>query len=536
MPNNERDTWDRPIESLFAQVGYCVGLGNLWRFPYLCQKNGGGVFLIPYCLALMVISIPLYIVEVGIGQLTNRGKAAAWNRLPLMKGIGYASVVLTVVVMIPYMLVMAWSILYLGHSMTTEFLPWTTCDNPWNTNSCVTLDKVMNNSLTKSNASLEFNQSISISYTKESLSQVQFWRNYVLRISNPENGIDGEFNWPMLCATIAAFITVFLVTVGGIKVGGKVVYFTASFPYVILVALLIRGVTLEGASKGIRAYLFPNLSHLAKAQVWVDAVSQATYTFGIGFAALTAFGGYNRHKNNFYRSTFVVVCLGCVTSLTMGLATFSVLGHLAHVMGIDINNVVQSGPGLVFQVFPVALALMPASKLWTAMFFLMIYFVAIDTSFSEFEGLMAVIGDAFPATVSTRLKRAGTNTILGTAFFAACLSQLPPQGIYIFEMFNTYGGSGISMIFVAFSEAVTIGWLWNAEQFKRDVKQMTGSNLAKPIIYCYKFLTPLVTLFVLFFFIIKWEPLTVGDFVYPTWANVLGGSCLCVLYSVSHLL
>nr|CAB3266312.1 sodium- and chloride-dependent GABA transporter 3-like [Phallusia mammillata] len=298
----------------------------------------------------------------------------------------------------------------------------------------------------------------------------------------------------MLCALIAAVTTVFFVNIRGIKTSGKVVYFTATFPYVSLIALLIRGATLDGASMGIRAYLLPDLSQLAKAQVWVDAASQAVYSYGIGFVALTAMGGYNNYTDNFYRSSFFIAAIGTVTSFTMGFATFSVLGHLSHVMGVNINDVVQSGPGLVFQVLPVALGLLPASQVWSALFFLMIYFVAIDSAFAEFEGLVTILGDAVPGLISTPLRRVATNTVLGFVYFLVCSSQLSKQGIYIFELIFFYGASGISLIFIVLVETIAVGWLWDAAQFKRDVKQMTGSDLSRFFIYCYKYVTPLVSL------------------------------------------
>ncbi|XP_078489618.1 sodium- and chloride-dependent creatine transporter 1-like [Ciona intestinalis] len=128
---SEKTTWSNQVEFFLSLLGYVVGLGNLWRFPYVCYRNGGGAFLIPYLGSMLIIGLPMYVGEIGMGQYTRSGKINAWNRIPIMKGIGFGSIIMCCFSMPPYMMVMAWSLLYLGHSFNSD-LPWATCGHHWN--------------------------------------------------------------------------------------------------------------------------------------------------------------------------------------------------------------------------------------------------------------------------------------------------------------------------------------------------------------------------------------------------------------------
>nr|KAG5708022.1 hypothetical protein BaRGS_025160 [Batillaria attramentaria] len=114
--NEDRFTWSKKREYLLSAMGFCVGIGNVWRFPYLCQRNGGGAFLIPFLLSLMLCGLPLYFLESAIGQFSGRSAVHVWSVCPLMKGTGIAINILALVCYWLYNTIMAWALYYLASS------------------------------------------------------------------------------------------------------------------------------------------------------------------------------------------------------------------------------------------------------------------------------------------------------------------------------------------------------------------------------------------------------------------------------------
>uniref|UniRef100_A0A3B4YWX0 Transporter n=1 Tax=Stegastes partitus TaxID=144197 RepID=A0A3B4YWX0_9TELE len=130
---NERGQWDNKREFILTVVGQIIGLGNVWRFPYLCFKNGGGVFLVPYVLILLSCGIPIFFLELSVGQLTGQGGVTCWRKIcPLFEGLGYGNLMIMFYTSMYYIVILAWAFLYFFSSFHTV-LPWASCNNTWNT-------------------------------------------------------------------------------------------------------------------------------------------------------------------------------------------------------------------------------------------------------------------------------------------------------------------------------------------------------------------------------------------------------------------
>lgn len=292
LSQHPRVQWGRQIEFVLTLIGYCVGLGNVWRFPYLCFKNGGGAFLIPYVICLVLLGMPLFALEVAFGQFGGRGPLTIWYISPTFRGIGIAAVMISGVIQVYYGVVIAWAIYYLFASMAPE-LPWQRCAEC----SCflydfpnATMDTLYN--ITGSNCS---------SFTGEprAASEIYFVDN-VLQMSP---GIDqlGNIKWDITLCNLLGWGIVFAVLSKGIKSLGKVVYFTATVPYLILTVLLVRGIMLEGSMLGIQFYLTPDFSRLSDAKVWSDAAVQVFFSMSACQGGLIAMSSYNRFDNNVLR-------------------------------------------------------------------------------------------------------------------------------------------------------------------------------------------------------------------------------------------
>lgn len=130
---HERGNWTGRFDFLLSLLGYSVGLGNVWRFPYLCYNNGGGAFLIPFTVMLVIAGLPLMFMELSFGQYAALGPIAVYQRFcPLFKGLGVGMILVSAVVMLYYNVIIAWTIHYMFASLRAQ-LPWQTCDAAWST-------------------------------------------------------------------------------------------------------------------------------------------------------------------------------------------------------------------------------------------------------------------------------------------------------------------------------------------------------------------------------------------------------------------
>ncbi|XP_062314418.1 sodium- and chloride-dependent creatine transporter 1 isoform X1 [Osmerus eperlanus] len=563
VPVVERETWTRQMDFIMSCVGFAVGLGNVWRFPYLCYKNGGGVFLIPYMLIVFIGGIPVFFLEIALGQFMKQGGVSAWNIAPLFKGLGLASMVIVFFCNTYYIMILVWGLYFLLHSFADP-LPWATCGHAWNTPNC-TLDfrRACHNHSTSPAAALSSTADPSIPASLLSSSSppkpsvavlvfngscvepegmrspvIEFWERKVLRLSG---GLDepGDISYQMVLCLIATWVIVYFCIWKGVKSTGKVVYFTALFPYLVLVVLLAHGVTLPGALDGIVYYLKPNWSKLWEAQVWIDAGTQIFFSYAIGLGALTALGSYNRFHNNCYQDAFVLAFINSGTSFFAGFVVFSVLGFMAAEQGVDISKVAESGPGLAFIAYPKAVTLMPLAPLWAALFFFMLLVLGLDSQFVGVEGLITGIMDMLPPRSKLgALRREVVVAICCTTCFFIDLSMVTEGGMYVFQLFDYYSASGITLLWQAFWECVVVAWVYGADRFMDDVARMIGYRPLPYMKLCWSYITPLVCVGVFLFHVVNYKPLTYNSvYVYPWWGEALGwllalSSMLCIPVTV----
>ena len=138
----------------------------------------------------------------------------------------------------------------------------------------------------------------------------------------------GNVLWDLVGCNALTWVILFFCMFKGVKSSGKVVYFTATFPYVVLILLVAFGATLDGAKDGIEFYLKPDVSKLQDGKVWAAAATQIFYSISISFGGLMTMASYNRFRNNILRDTFIVTLGNCFSSVFAGFAVFSFLGHL----------------------------------------------------------------------------------------------------------------------------------------------------------------------------------------------------------------
>nr|XP_031526401.1 sodium- and chloride-dependent GABA transporter 2 [Vicugna pacos] len=474
----ERGHWTNKTEFVLSVAGEIIGLGNVWRFPYLCYKNGGGAFFIPYLIFLFTCGIPVFLLETALGQYTSQGGVTAWRKIcPIFEGIGYASQVIVILLNVYYIVVLAWALFYLFSSFTVD-LPWGSCRHDWNTEHCVEFQRT--------------NGSLNVTSENATSPVIEFWERRVLKISDGIQHL-GALRWELALCLLLAWVACYFCIWKGVKSTGKVVYFTATFPYLMLVVLLIRGVTLPGAAQGIQFYLYPNLTRL-----WDPQPAP--------------------------RRDCIALCfLNSGTSFVAGFAIFSILGFMSQEQGVPISEVAESGPGLAFIAYPRAVVLLPFSPLWACCFFFMVVLLGLDSQFVCVESLVTALVDMYPSVFRKKNRREVLILGVSVLSFLVGLVMLTEGGMYVFQLFDYYAASGMCLLFVAIFESLCVAWAYGAGRFYDNIEDMIGYRPWPLIKYCWLFLTPAVCTATFLFSLIKYSPLTYNKkYMYPWWGDALG--------------
>ncbi|XP_071126687.1 sodium-dependent proline transporter-like [Mytilus edulis] len=548
----ERQAWSNKVEFFLSCVGYAVGLGNVWRFPYKCYRNGGGAFLIPYILMLVLVGLPCFFLELAFGQFASLGPFTIWRASPLFKGVGFASIALSVLVSIYYNVIIAYSLFYMLVTFVSfdGDVPWATCNNPWNTQFCITESiritddmnetQKLNITLGRMNTTCVDNildmggmnfTDLSYNFTQTNLSTCsyvgryklpsdEYFSRYVLRLHEATDfGDVGGISLKLALTLLLAWIFVFFALKNGVKSSGKIIYFTALFPYVVLVILLIRGLTLEGYMEGIKFYVIPKWEKLATPQVWVDAASQIFYSLGPAFGSLLTMASYNQFKNNCYRDAILVAVINCATSVFAGFVIFAVLGFMAHVTNQEVGDVATGGPGLVFIAYPEGIARMPYPPIWAFLFFFMLLSLGMSSQFAMVEAIISALADEFPSTL--RRNKAKLCAAVCLVLFLCGLPLVTNGGIWVLTLMDDYSGS-YSLLFVCMIELIAIAWVYGHNRFLEDLYMMLGFKVNYYWVAMWKFVAPVIIVLILIASGIQFSPSGYGDFVFPTWVQGVG--------------
>ncbi|XP_057312121.1 sodium-dependent neutral amino acid transporter B(0)AT3-like isoform X2 [Hydractinia symbiolongicarpus] len=485
--DEKRGMWGRKAEFILASVGLAVGLGNVWRFPYLCQRNGGGAFLIPYFIMMVIEGIPLFYIEFAVGQRFRRSAIGCWSKMhPALKGIGISCMVISTMLCIYYVAVIAWSFYYLFASLTSKL--------PWRIEKCPRYDEYnVLDQLCKKNSSDTYHCEMKTNFTECCVHDPQLYYFYrkTLDVSTSIGDSGSGINWKLAGCLVLAWVVVYACVINGVKSSGKAVYFTATFPYVILSILFILGLSLDGASIGLKALFKPDFKKLRDPQIWMDAASQMFFTLSLGFGALISFASYMPIKNNCVRDAYTVVFINCGTSLFAGIVVFSILGHREYVTKLPVTEV-GGGAGLAFITFCDAFLQMPVSPLWSVLFFIMLILLGIDSEFGTLEGLVAPFYDAKWVT----MKKWKFTGILAFAMFLIGLALITSPGYYAFQLFDDFAVP-LPLLFIAFFQVVSISWVYGNDKFANDIEYMTGKRPYLFWMICWKYISPLA-IFIIF--------------------------------------
>jgi NSS family neurotransmitter:Na+ symporter len=465
-----------------AAIGSAVGLGNVWRFPYIAYTNGGGAFLIPYFIALFTAGIPLLILEFSFGHWSRHGAPGAFQKIgKKWEWVGWWSSLVPFVIVAYYVVVMAWCFSYMIYSI----------DIRWGSNA-----------------------------------EHFFLTDYLGTTTSPLNV--GGIQIPVLLSLIVIWFLVFAILYKGVGRIGKVVMITVPLPWILLLILTIRGITLPGSIEGISYYLTPNFTKLTDVNVWLAAYAQVFFSVGIAQGIMITYASHLQKKSDISNNAVIIALADTGTSFLAGFAVFSVIGYLAMSQGVGIENLGIAGPSLAFITYPTAIALFPvATTLFGILFYIALLTFGIDSAFSMIEPMSIGLHTKW------RMTKQKATALICVAGFLASLVFTTGSGLYWLDIVDHFISS-FGLVLVGLVECLILGWVFHLAILRENANKTSDIIIGRWWDVLIKYIVPSI-LTILLLAAVYQNILT--PYVEPWWLILVGGVFPCLgIFVVSFLL
>jgi len=486
-----RERWTSRYFFLFAAIGSAIGLGNVWRFPYLTYKYGGGAFLIPWIIGLIIMGIPWMMMEFGMGRYFQKSAPGVFEGIgKKWEWLGWWPVFVAFLIVSYYTVVMAWSLRYVVSSFTIE---WGMGEAGATGAAPYFFEKVLNLS------------------------------------SGPE--VLGGLQWPLVAGLAVTWVALFFIMFKGARVIGKVAVWTVSIPWALLLILLIRGLTLPGAIDGLNYYLAPDFAAMRNPDLWFGAFSQIAFTLSLGMAGMFAYGSFIAKKADVTNNAFITSFSNCATSFFAGFAVFSTVGFIMQALSIPVEEVSAASVGLAFVSYPVAISMMPgANAVIGVLFFLCLFFLGIDSAFFlAYGGVISPIMDKFG------LSRVKATAIICVIAFLIGLIFCTSGGLYWGPDILDRAVSFYGLLITGALACIVVGWVFGAKKLREHINETSDIKVGAWWDWLLKVVVPAGLLFVVIY----------GGFMkdiaapyggYPLWAASMIWVILIVTLGLSFVL
>lgn len=404
-----REQWATRTGFLLAAIGSAIGLGNIWRFPYVAYENGGGAFLLPYLVALLTAGIPILIFEYTIGHRHRGSPPLAFRPLSRKaEAIGWWQVLICFVIATYYAVIIAWAVRYTGFSFGQQW-----GDDP---------DGFL------------FGEFLQASDEPGMVS------SYVAGVA-----------WPLIAVWVVTLAVLALGVRRGIEKANKVF-----IPLLVLLflGLVVRALFLPGAEVGLEALFAPDWSAIGEGQVWIAAYGQIFFSLSVGFGIMITYASYLRRRADLTGTALVAGFANSSFELLAGIGVFATVGFMAVKSGVDVSDVATDGIGLAFVAFPEIISnLTGGSTLFGVLFFGSLVLAGLSSLISIVQVIISAVQD------HTGMGRVPAVLLVGGATALASILLFPTrEGVYLLDtvdhFINSYGIALAGLVAV-----VTVSWI-----------------------------------------------------------------------------
>ncbi|WP_417554779.1 sodium-dependent transporter [Microbacterium sp.] len=418
---------------ILSAIGSAVGLGNIWRFPYVAYEGGGGAFLIPYLCALLTAGIPLLFFDYAIGHRFRGSAPLAFRRMHrAAEPLGWWQVLICVVIATYYAVIIAWAAMY----------TWFSAQITWGAGN-----------------------------------EDHFFFTDFLQMGDVKHGISTTFVPQVGYPLIAVWVVVVIIMALGVKRGiGRANVVLMPLLTVMFAALVVQSLFLPGAVDGLNAFFTPNWKALADPGVWASAYGHIFFSLSVAFGIMVTYSSYLKRKTDLTGSGLVVAFANSGFEILAGIGVFAALGFMAQAQGTDVAHTATAGIGLAFVAFPTIVSQATGGSIIGVLFFGALVFAGITSLISVLEVVVAALQDKLGwGRVRTTLVVSIPVALISIAMFSTttALAVLDTTDAFI-NAFGIMAVALVAVILVAWilhklpvlrdhlnrRSSFTVGWFW----------------------------------------------------------------------------
>ncbi len=420
---NKRESWGSKTGFILAAAGSAIGLGNIWKFPYIAGENGGASFVIVYLVCIAVIGLPVLIAEILIGRTTQRNPVGAFYKLSQSKfwaAVGGMGVICGFLILSFYAVIAGWALGYIVEAIRGSFYEWS-----------------------------------------EPIASAEHFTSLV-----------GNIFWILGFFFLFMVLTMVIVFAGvrnGIERGSKILM---PILFILLVILMFRGLTLEGAGRGMEFLWNPDWSKINARSVLI-ALGHAFFTLSLGMGAMLTYGSYMSKKDSIPNSALQIVVLDTVIALIAGIAIFTSV----FAVGLD----PAAGPGLIFHTLPVVFVKMPGGLIFSILFFILLTIAALTSAIS----LLEVVTSYFVDERGWK-RHSAVIFLTGITFLLGVPSALSYNVLSEFTLFNLnffdlvdFLASNILLPLGGLLISIFVAWVWGFDKALINLKDGAENLMEK---------------------------------------------------------
>lgn len=437
----QHEKFSNKLSAVLVAAGCSVGLGNIWRFPYVVGENGGGAFFLVYIIAIIIIGLPVMISEFAVGRSTGVGAVPAYKKLGGKRWmlLGYNSIITSTLIMGFYYVVAGWTAEYFWLSVTGDLANYTTA--------------------------------------------AEYKELFGTFVTDPWKPI--FYTWIFIAAN-------HLVIQRGVTKGlEKVSNLLMPLFFVILIVMAINSLMMPNAMEGVKFFLQPDITKITPSVI-LKGVGQAFFSLSIGLGALVIYGAYMPKSNNLRTTALQVSFLDTIVAVIAGLIIFPATAST----GIDPT----AGPALVFETLPMIFQQLPWSMLWATIFFLLLMIAAITSTMSLHEVGTVFLMEKFH--ISRTKGTAAVSIIIGLLAALASLSlgvgsEMKILGLTLFDLLD-YVTANITLPLGGMLTSIFVGWKMEESLLKNELTNNGELKFGyyREVIFMLRYICPIIIFFI----------------------------------------